>query len=343
MKSMQKVQRPASEMDIKVRKDRIGRYFKGYLNQFVFDEFSSSYLTKAGVSDIMRGVPIPLREEDLAAFAGGSGIPGLHIVENMTWVMGADPHFEYTSRYAAFLDRLYGKKIYEGMMKKGRDAAENEDYDQACIFFRASLCMDPGYLHSMYSYARVCRSMYLGSDEEEYIGRFKAESLDYFELLTETHPRFAEAYYYLGYAYLNMGLYIKADIAWRSFLEKSNHGKDKREIKERLTQLAGPIEIEHGYNAVLAGRYGEGIARLEPFVKSKFNTWWPLFYYLGVCYERTGRKGEAITSFKKALSINASHMESMEELVKIYGQERDLVNEKKYRNKIELLKGNEES
>ena len=42
--------------------------------------------------------------------------------------------------------------------------------------------MKPDYLHAMYSYARACRAMYLDSGNEEYVGRFKAEALDYFEL-----------------------------------------------------------------------------------------------------------------------------------------------------------------
>ena len=49
----------------------------------------------------------------------------------------------------------------------------------------------------MYSYARAFRAMYLNSQNEEYVGRFKAEALEWLELLTETHPRFAQGYYYL--------------------------------------------------------------------------------------------------------------------------------------------------
>ncbi len=45
--------------------------------------------------------------------------------------------------------------------------------------------------------------MYLASQNEEYVGRFKAEALEWFEILTEVHPKFAQGYYYLGYAYLN--------------------------------------------------------------------------------------------------------------------------------------------
>lgn len=330
--------RDPSESDIQLREDRIGRYFRKYLNKFVFDEFSPEFIANSKAGDLMKGVPIPLRKKDLKAFAGGEGLPMLVIAENMAWVMGCDPHFKHTRDYVAILSRLYNYKLYEGMLKEGRDAAEQGNMDDACIHFRAALCMKPDYLHAMYSYARACRAMYLDSRNEEYVGRFKAEALDYFELTTETHPRFAQGYYYLGYAYLNMGLYIKADLTWREFLRFSRNGKDKKEIRKRIEQLQSPVQIEQGYNDVMAGRYEEGLARLEPFLESRFASWWPLHYYLGIAYEMTGRKAEAVASFKHVLTMNASHIETMEELVAIYKEEGDRQNRRKYEQKIDLIR-----
>ncbi|MCB6992173.1 tetratricopeptide repeat protein [bacterium 210820-DFI.6.37] len=332
------VVRDPSQSDIQLREDRIGRYFKKYLSKFVFDEFSPKFIAESKAGDLMKGVPIPLRKKDYKVFAGGEGLSMLTIAENMAWVMGCDPHFKHTKDYVAILSKLYNYKLYEGMMKEGRDAAERGAMDDACIHFRAALCMKPDYLHAMYSYARACRAMYQSSNNEEYVGRFKAEALDYFELTTETHPRFAQGYYYLGYAYLNMGLYVKADLTWREFLRFSRNGKDKKEIRTRIKQLEEPVQIEQGYNDVMAGRYEEGIARLEPFLSSRFNTWWPLHYYLGVAYEMTGRKSDAVSSFKRVLTMNASHLETMEELVAIYTQEGDRENRRKYEQKIQLIR-----
>ena len=331
------VVRPREESDIQLREDRIGRYFRKYLNKFVFVEFSEEFISKSKAGDLMRGVPIPLRKKEVKEFAGGNGIPMLVLAENMAWVMGCDPHFKHTKDYVAILSKLYNYKIYEGMMKEGRDAAERGDMDNACIHFRASLCMRYDYLHGMYSYARACRAMYLNSSNEEYVGRFKAEALDWFELLTETHPRFAQGYYYLGYAYLNLGLYAKADISWRNFIKFSRNGKDKKEIRKRLNQIAEPLQIEAGYNHVMAGRYEKGIELLEPFLSSRFNDWWPLHYYLGVSYEMTGKRSKAVAELKKALQINGSHLETMKELLEIYQDEGDKENIKKYSEKIKLI------
>lgn len=332
--------RNEADVDLRQREDRIGRYFKKYLNRFVFDEFSDSYIERSKAGDIIKGVPIPLRKKDLKEFAGGEGISMLTIAENMAWIMGCDPQFKHTGDYVAILSKLYNYKLYEGMVKEGRDAAERGELDNACIHFRAALCMKPDYLHAMYSYARACRAMYLNSKNEEYVGRFKAEALDYFELTTETHPRFAQGYYYLGYAYLNMGLYVKADLTWREFLRFSRNGKDKREIRKRIDQLAEPLQIENGYNDVMAGRYREGLGKLEPFLGSRYKDWWPLHYYLGVAYEMTDNTASAVDCFKKVLQMNGSHIETMRELVQIYDAEGDRTNKRKYENKIKLIEEN---
>lgn len=331
------VERPWEERDIQLRDDRIGKYFKKYLNKFVFAEFSDEFMAKSKVGHLMKGVPIPLRKKEVKDFAGGEGIPFLVLAENMAWVMGCDPHFKYTKDYVAILTKLYNRKLEEGILKKGRDAAEIGEMDYACIMFRATLCINREYLHGMYSYARACRAMYLASRNEEYVGRFKAEALDWFELVTEAHPRFANGYYYLGYAYLNLGLYTKADIAWRNFLKFSRNGKDKKEIRTRIQQIEEPRQIEAGCNAILAGRLDEGVPVLEHFATTKFEDWWPLHYYLGVGYEQLGKREDAYISFKRALQLNGSHIESMKELLKMYEEDDDRANIKKYTEKIKMI------
>lgn len=329
--------RPREESDIQLREDRIGRYFRKYLNKFVFVEFSDEFMARSKAADVMRGVPVPLRRKEVKEFAGGEGVSMMVIAENMAWVMGCDPHFKYTKDYVKILDKIFGHKLFETFMKEGRDDAERGEMDSACIHFRASLCVQYDYLHSMYSYARACRVMYENSRNEEYIGRFKAEALDWFELLTETHPRFAMGYYYLGYSYLNIGLYQKAVLAWQDFLRFSHNGKDRKEIRHRIEQLEDPVRIEQGCLSVTSGKYEEGIKALEPYLQTQFKDWWPLHYYLGMAYQSVGRTPDAVAEFKKTLMINGSHLETMRELLSIYEEQGDKQNIRKYSEKIRLI------
>lgn len=329
--------RPREESDIQLRDDRIGRYFKKYVNKFVFVEFSEDFINRSKAAEYMQGVPVPLRRKEVKTFAGGDGVPMTIIAENMAWVMGCDPHFKYTKDYVKILNKLYNNKMFELLMKEGRDAAERGEMDNACIHFRASLCFQYDYLHSMYSYARACRVMYENSRNEEYIGRFKAEALDWFELLTETHPRFAMGFYYLGYSYLNIGLYKKAVLAWEEFLKFTHNKKDRKEIRHRIEQLEDPVRIEAGCLDITSGRYDEGVAVLEPYLRSKYKDWWPLHYYLGMGYQETGRTPDAVAEFKKVLMLNGSHVETMRELLAIYEVQEDKQNIRKYSEKIRLI------
>ena len=335
--------RPKEEVDIQYREDRIGRYFQKYLKKFVFVEFSEEFIKESKAEELLRGVPIPLRRKEVKEFAGGKGIDFLVLAENMAWVMGCDPHFKYTKNYVAILSKLYNHKLTEGMLKKGRDAAEHGEMDTACVMFRATLCMRPDYLHGMYSYPRACRVMYENSRNEEYVGRFKAEAMDWFEILTETHPRFAMGYYYLGYSYLNMGLYGKARLAWQNFTKFSKNTKDKREIDKRLKQIAHPVAIEDGCLKIDAGRIEEGLEILEPYLDSQFNDWWPLHYYVGRGYAQSGKISDAVGEFRKVLATNGSHIETMKELVDIYEAQGDAANVKKYTEKIKLIEEAQEA
>ena len=86
--------RTREESDIQLREDRIGKYFKKYLNKFVFVEFSEEFMKKSKAEELMKGVPIPLRKKEIKEFAGGEGIDMLVLAENMAWVMGCDPHIK---------------------------------------------------------------------------------------------------------------------------------------------------------------------------------------------------------------------------------------------------------
>ncbi|MDR3365259.1 MAG: hypothetical protein LBS91_10015, partial [Clostridiales Family XIII bacterium] len=228
--------RPEKETHLTKRPDRVGPYLVYKMKEFAFDEFSRDYLKKGGFADELSGVPIPLRDEDLEAFKNPEGLKGNIIAENMARVLGIDPRFKYRDAYASYIDRFFGKKAVDNMTRKAKDHADRQDYDEACVYFRAGLALKFDDMPAMYGYARVLRTLYENSGKEDYIGNLKAESLDYFEMTTELYPRFDMAWYYLGYMYLNLGLYMKAKLAWGEYLKNGRIMKDRREIKKRLEQ-----------------------------------------------------------------------------------------------------------
>jgi tetratricopeptide (TPR) repeat protein len=335
------VKRKESETHLTKRPDRVKKYLLPRMKEFKFDEFKKDYIERTGLASELAGVPIPLRKEDLEAFKTPEGLRGNIIAENMARVLGIDPKFKYASAYIDYIERFFGSKAVNNMTRKAKDFADKEEYEEACVYFRAGLVLKFDDLAAMYGYARILRALYNASANEDYTGNLKAESLDYLELTTEIYPRFDMAWYYLGYIYLNLGLYMKAKLAWEKYLGIGRQAKDRKEIRQRIAQIAIPIEIEKGYNAVLAERWEEGLAILEPYRESVYKDWWPLWYYIGVAYARTGSESSAEAAFKTALKGSPRHIETMEELLMIYGVRGDKQNIKKYSDKLALVRKDE--
>jgi len=317
---------------------KLNKYFKHYLDEFIFNELSPKALERFGAAEILENAPVPMNEQDMKDLVEGKGLSAIRLAENMIVVMGADPLFVYNDKYAEFVQKIFNGKATIGIIDAGEKSATKGKVEEACIYFRAALVLDPEIFEAMYSYAMATRAIYQAGGEEELIGNFKAESFRYLEGVTELYPDFSEAYYYLGYAYLNMGLYLKASLTWKSFLETSNDSEKRREIKERFDALKNPVEIEKGVNEIASGRFESGITTLEKFTVGEYANWWPLHYYLGIGYSACGDYNKGIEEFKRVLSLSPSHIETMEELVELYRIIGDHENEEKYLNKIELIR-----
>lgn len=327
--------------DFRERADRVGKYLLELGSDFVFDQFNPDYLEREGLSGCMSGVPIPLRRQDVVEFHGQTGLPVSRLAENMAQIMGINPQFPHVTAYIAYIRHYFNEKIVGVLTGEGAHELAEGKAQMAAVHFRAALVLSSSDRSAMYGYAAACRELYLaeeGGEDEAYVGCFKAEATEYFELCTECWPTFAEPWYYLGYVYLNMGLYRKAALAWRQFLKYAESGEEKDEIRERMDQLTEPIKIEEGCNHVAAGRFGEGIDVLLPYRDSDFADWWPLHYYLGVAFARIGEKDEALGSFLRTLSLSPANEPAMEEMIAIYQERGDLSMAEKYKKKLELLR-----
>lgn len=326
--------------------DRIGHYLVPHLEDYVFDELSDSYLDRAGIADILMGVPIPINKKNMLKLST------VDIARSMAFVIGCDPNFDYAQNYIAYIKRVFGDEFVKALIADGVDGATKHDYDYACIQFRAAMQIDPGNVDAMYCYGRACKDAYELGEDEDFVGRFKAESLDAFEQVTLRRPDFAEAFYFLGYGYVNLGLYIKAQLTWQEYMkltEEKADGTDaaaeavrelRKEVQMRLDSLVEPVEIEKGYNLVLSGRFAEGIEALNAYKDGKYKDWWPLWYYLGIAHAELGMDEEAVEYLRHVLQLSPSNLETMEDLVKVYQRMGDEAMAEKYTKKIEVVKGN---
>ena len=336
-------------------KDRISKYLSPRIQSMMFAELSPDYLQRTGALEILGGVPVPVGIEG----SDDRGETDLkNIVFNMAKVAGGDPLFVYAEKYIVFIQHATGDNAVPMLVSEGARLADAGEFEDSCMFLRAALRIEPKSKEALYLYARVCKEIYEseaadGLGDPEKTGMFKAESTETFELLTMIHPDFAMGYYFLGYAYLNMGLYLKARLTWQDFLKYSagseleTYEMDDQllaslrdEISERLEELEEPVEIETGCNKIMGGDFAGGRDTLVRFKEGRYSEWWPLWYYLGVAESALANPDAAIEAFKRVLKLSPSNMEAMEELAHIYEATGDTANAAKYINKIGIINRN---
>lgn len=321
-------------MDLRNREDKICIFLAPHLSDYVFDELSDNYLEKAGIADILTGVPVPIKKTEMTS------LTTLNIARNMAFVIGCDPQFKYCQNYVDYILRTFGVKFAEALISEGVEGAAKNDFDFACIDFRGALLVDPESADALYCYGRACKDSYEIGEEESYVARYKAESIEAFEELTIQKPDFDMGYYFLGYGYLNLGLYIKAKLTWEEFMKLATDDKLREEIQGRLDVLDDPVEIEKGYNLILSGKYNEGVQILEAYTDGDYKGWWPLWHYLGIAYKGLDRVDDAIAAFKEVLKLSPSNIDTMEELIELYRFIGDEAMTRKYTDKVALIKEN---
>ena len=373
------------------KNDRIGELLQEHLSEMVFDELSYDYLKRAEVYDILKDIPVPIRKTEM------TGITVLKIAMNMAFVFGCDPGFRYKENYIQYILKNFDKNFANGLIAQGVDIAQEDKFDEACIWFRAAMQIDPDNANAYYCYGRSLKDCYekIAQAEEtqqlaqtdpgtvgDIIGRYKAESIEAFEVATIKNPELRDAYYYLGYAYLNMGLYMKAKLTWEKYIElaekdlrgglaaeeKKAQEEALKDVRERIRQLEEPVKIEEGYNLILTGKFDEGIRALKPYTEEegRFRDWWPLWFYLGTAYRELAKQSEkelldsepdasaeddevvraayeeALKYFLQVLKLSPSNKDAMEEVLEIYRFLKDEEKIEKYTKKIAIISENAE-
>ena len=336
------------------KKDRIAAYLAPLNNEMLFGELSADFLKMMGAGPMLTGIPVPISEGENGQIAVRS------IVLDMAKVIGGDPDFLYADKYLAYIKAAAGDQAEPMLVSEGARLADEGRYEESCMLLRTALAIDPKSRAALYLYGRACKACYETASEaddpakgEAYIAAFKAESTDIFEVLTMIHPDFAMGYYFLGYAYLNLGLYLKAKLTWDDFMKYSSSADEngsglddnqledlRREISGMLLDLEEPVKIEKGCNQIMAGDFAGGRDTLIGFTEGRYENWWPLWYYLGVAESALGNLDEAIADLKKVLTLSPSNTDVMDELAQLYEAAGDQVNALKYRNKIALVHRN---
>lgn len=351
-----------------IKKDRLRAFLIPMLSRFVFMSLQPSLTEKWGISKEFAEAKIPFDTEDIKALDQG-GLSAGKLAENMAFILGCDPQFNFAKNYETFIHKIFGKELTEVLEARALKFIEEGDPLEAVSFLRLAGRLDSSSLSVAYNYGLLCRNIYekpeilskynlenikaeIKRDEEALetviIGFFKAEAMETFEDISVRWPNFSMAHYFLGYDYLNMGLYNKSNLSFRKFMELSEKEnieerskeifKYRAEVGEITERLRDPCQIEEGCNEVIRGRFKEGLKVLALYEENEaYSKWWPMYFYLGMARKELGLWEAAESTLKRVLKLNPVHKESMELLIDLYYIEGDQENLIKYRKKLELL------
>lgn len=320
---------------MKMSKDRVRKHLMKHMDDFVFLNVSDEILEKEELREIMRSIPLPIEKEKIRQ---EQDIKGEEIMKNLVFVLGIDSKFPYKKQYVEFLVGVYQDKLITALLDLALTYLGKLAWIQACAVYRVVLILKPDDMYALYGYARVCREIYTAEeDDEELIGDFKAEAFEGFEKLSLLYPDFADVYFFLGYGYLNMGLYVKASLTFKKFIELTTDEETKKEAQERLAQIEVPVKLELACNDILAGRFQDGKERLITYAQGEYLEWWPLHYHLGIANAGLSLIEDAIDNFKQVLLLSPSNINAMVELIKLYRAIGDREMEKKYAKKIDFI------
>ena len=328
------------------RKDRLKPYMEKQLKDILFIELPLEDLTDEADLSFMKGVPVPIKKEDLADISG-AGISAVKLADNIAVVIGSDTQFKYADRYIRFLNRLFDIKLIKVFSGKAGEAFKVGNYRLGMAYVRAGMCFRDDDRDAMFSYAGGCRYWYLSlegsEDDTELIKILKSEASEYYEHLTDAYPEYAPGWYYLGYVYLNEGQYLKAQLAWRKYLSAADRDDTAQtapiaEIEQRVEELNDPVKIEQGALLLQSGKLQEGLAVLEPYLNTEYSKWWPLHYYLASAYDEMGFKKEAVEGFLNVLRLSPSNTDAMDALTALYEALGEPEKAEKYRKKAEIIR-----
>lgn len=322
-------------------KDRMSNFLKPLIDtKVIFDNLSDGYLEKTGMAGILGGVPIPIEKSQL------DNLSTVMIGKGMAFVIGCDVNFKFRDNYLTFIRKLDMESFVRGLVSEGVFLASKGDFLDAMVFFRGAMLIDPTMVDALYCYGRALSDAYAqegAKDFPDFIGACKGDALEAFELVTILSPDFDMGYYYLGYGYMNLGLYLKAKLTFDEFLRLSQDKKLREEIVTWQLKLEDPVKIEKGYNEILRGNFEAGLEVILPYSRDKrFATWWPIWYYMAVAYGNLKEDDKAIEVLKELLKLSPSNSQGMELLVELYRRNGNDELVAKYEKKLKVVADNAE-
>ena len=297
----------------------VEKYFKGKAKEISFLELKEDANIQISEQLIETDIPLPILTETLVEGIKkktiNTEINASQLIEGIIYILGVDRDFKYNDKYIKILN-LYDSNIENFIFYNGIKYLSKENYDEAIVYFRAILTINPNNPDALFNYG-ICleekAKAFFQSDKIHEGEAFLRNATNSFELILDIKTDYYLAYYKLGYHYKNSGQFLKARLIWEKYLVLDTDKDRKQEIREELNIINDDSLYEEGCNLYFSRRYDEALDRFIK-IESRFDDWWNLKYMIGLTYKEMGELEKAIEYFYAALELNTEVVDVYNEL-----------------------------
>jgi len=295
--------------------EAIRKRLKGKLDEVVFIELKKDIPIPGKEAVLKKNIPIPIPVKRLASRVKQNEYENLSVkemTEGMAALVAIDPEFLHREYYKSLLMGLDENmtRILTGTAIK---YAEENRLEDAFVFFETAIILDRSNLDAAYNKAKVSEALSRESSQEDMSKAWDNEAFSLMEKLTIDFKDFNLPYYHLGFHYANRGLYKKAELAWKHFIEVTDDENKIMEVQEMLIKIRDRIIFDEGYNEVLAGAFDTGLEKLLQLEEAN-PTWWNLLFFIALAYRNLGEIELAIEYFDRVINLKPGQAESLNEL-----------------------------
>lgn len=185
--------------------------------------------------------------------------------------------------------------IKEGAMNaklsQAADYYNNKEYQKAIAEY---LKIQPATVDSMLGVA----SSYQNMDDN-------ANAIEYYKKALALKPTDSEIAYYIGALYADDERYVDAETYLKKAIALNKNNQQAQELLSQIQEQNKATALNDAIEFYDAQKYDESLALLNKVLSTDSNNTYAL-YYRGMIYDAQKKLNEAITDFKKVLSLNST-------------------------------------
>lgn len=302
---------------------KIDDVFKEKTKELTFIELKEVTNLNINGYKLEGGLPLPVITDNLMTELQygdlSEEIKLAHIIEGIVFLLGTDPDFPHISKYKEII-YAYDSNILKYIFYKGMKSLEEEKIEDAGVYFRAIIELEPNNLNAILNYALVLETLaksLIENEKPDEGQEFLIKSTNELESILDIDDSFSLAYYKLGYHYRYSNQFLKAKIIWNKFLILDDDEARLQEIREQIDIIDDDVKHEAGLSYFAYNDFGKA---MDSFLKllPKHDNNWNINYMIGLCYKGLENYERAIDYLKIAINLNKEEKDLYNDLGIIY-------------------------